>query len=79
MNRTAAEWNEEADKIGRLSAAAPELLEACRVALPFLQEYRERVIKGRITGELLPGDFTITRMLEAAITNAEGINKEVKP
>jgi len=63
------QWTEEVDKLRLINK---ELLEACRIALPFLQEYRERVIKGRIEGDLLPGDYTITRMVEAAIAKAEG-------
>jgi len=60
-------WTEE---IERLRAVNKELEEACKIALSFLQEYRERVIKGRIEGELLPGDYTITRMLSAALEKA---------
>ena len=45
-------WTEE---IERLRAVNKELEEACKIALPFLQEYRERVIKGRIEGELKYG------------------------
>ena len=55
-----------------LIAAAPELLEACKMALPLLQVYRERVIKGEIKGNLLQGDYEPVRVLEAAIAAAEG-------
>lgn len=62
------EWINEVERLKRVNG---ELLEACKIALPFLQEYQERVIKGRITGDLLPGDYTITRMIDAAIAAAE--------
>lgn len=54
-----------------LHSAAPELLEACKMALPLLQEYRERVIKGDITGKLLEGDYEPTVKLRNAIAKAE--------
>ena len=55
-----------------LIAAAPELLAACKAALPLLEEYRERVMRGRITGDLLPGDCEPTAALRRAIAKAEG-------
>ena len=63
---------EYAELAKRRLRIAPELLETCKLALPLLQEYRERVIKGEITGRLLIGDCEPTRALEAAIEAAEG-------
>ena len=63
----------EVDANARLIAAAPELLEACRLALPFLEEYRERVIKGEITGKLLTGDYAPVNDMRRAIAKAEGV------
>jgi len=60
------------NKNARLVAAAPDLLACCKLALPLLQEYRERVIKGEITGHLLTADYGPTRDMEAAIAAAEG-------
>jgi len=39
--------------------------------LSLLQEYRERVIKGEITGRLLEGDYSVTRDMERAINKTE--------
>ena len=54
-----------------LIAASKKLLACCKLALPLLQEYRERVIKGEITGHLLTADYEATRDMEAAIAAAE--------
>jgi len=59
-------------KNAALIAAAPDLLACCKLALPLLQEYRERVIKGEIAGHLLTADYGPTRDMEAAISKAEG-------
>lgn len=75
------EWKREQDaadfrrRVKRLLAIAesqPDLLAACEAALPLLTEYRERVIKGRINGDLLSGDYEPTAMLRAAIAKATG-------
>ena len=63
--------DEHAENNARLIAAAPDLLAACKAALPLLSDYRERVIKGRITGDLLSGDYEPTAMLRDAIEKAE--------
>lgn len=78
-------WQEElmssfkitgAGEIERLQNINAELLEACKIALALLQEYRERVIKGEITGKLLEGDYEPTRLLEKAIKTTEGRSEE---
>jgi len=47
------------------------LLDCCKSALSLLQEYRERVIKGEITGRLLEGDYRLVREMERVITKTE--------
>jgi hypothetical protein len=49
-----------------------DLLEAAKAALTLLAEYRERVIKGEITGRLLEGDCQPTLALRKAIAQQEG-------
>ncbi len=65
-------WVDDIPYNSLLIAAAPDLLGACKIALPLLQEYREIVIKGEITGNLLQGDYEPTKALEKAILKAEG-------
>lgn len=66
LHRKDTEW--EVKEI----AAAQLLEEACRAVLPLLQEYRERVMKGEITGNLLAGDYESTQLLKQAIAATEG-------
>ena len=57
----------------QLIAAAPELLSACKDLLVFVREYRERVMKGGITGQdLLRNDYELTVIANAAIAKADG-------
>ena len=67
---------EDHEKNAALIAAAPDLLACCKLSLPLLQEYRERVIKGEITGHLLTADYGPTRDMEAAIAKAGGERME---
>jgi hypothetical protein len=47
------------------------LLAPAKAALALLSEYRERVIKGEITGRLLEGDYEPTAALRRAIREEE--------
>ena len=63
----------ETEENARLIAAAPDLLAACKLALPILEEYRERVIKGEIKGKLLTADYGPTYAMRQAIALAEEV------
>ncbi len=67
-----ADTVEHAELIARAVNNHAELLAACKRALPFLEEYRERVIKGEITGKLLTGDYAPVNDLRRVIAKAEG-------
>ena len=65
----------ERDANARLIAAAPEMLEALRGCARIVGEYRERVMKGELTGKLIPGDAEPYFAACAAISKAVGDHK----
>jgi hypothetical protein len=71
MGGVYVEPGENTEANARLIASSPDLLAACKLALPFLEEYRERVIKGEITGRLLTGDYGSVNDVRRAIAKAE--------
>lgn len=61
---------ESAREDARLMAAAPDLLAALEGLTAIVAEYRERVIKGEITGRLLEHDYAELAAARAAIRKA---------
>jgi hypothetical protein len=60
----------------RLREAAPQLLSALSSATAFIAEYRERVMKGELTGRLIEQDYETLQTARAAIAAATEPQKE---
>ncbi len=60
----------ETEANARLMAAAPDLLAALEGLTAIVAEYRERVIKGEITGRLIEHDYAELAAARAAIRKA---------